>query len=79
MNVILVLDNMYMIFRFKNHIVKLVILESLILFIFLFLSKNKNLDNILIIQNFVTFIFIFITLVVFIKAFNRQIINKLWD
>jgi O-antigen/teichoic acid export membrane protein len=79
LNVILVLDNMYMIFRFKNHIVILVILESLALLIILFLSKNKNLDNILIVQNFITFCFIFITGVVFIKAFNKQIINKRWD
>ena len=79
LNIILVLDNMYMIFRFKNHIVRLMILESLVLLIFLFFSKNKNLDNILIIQNCITFCFIFVTLFVFIKAFNKRPINKSWD
>jgi O-antigen/teichoic acid export membrane protein len=79
LNIILVLDNMYMIFRFKNHIVRLMILESLVLLILLFFSKTKNLDNILIIQNCITFCFIFITLFVFIKAFNKRPINKSWD
>ena len=73
LNLILVIDNMFMIFRFKNEMIKLVFLESITLAFIYFLTKPENLNVILFIQIIIVIIFFIISLYIFKSRFIKDV------